>query len=719
MKYAVIFTFLFVTFSLGIAEQSWSQNWTGAGDGLTWHDDANWDTGVFPTTFAEQGTITGASSSQFDVEINQVLNINRIFASETILSINAETAGGIFIDSNSTININSDLTQGGILATDSTVNFNSGTLNGALFLTNSQFNRTGGVLQSSTIRVSGNTTHELTIASSDSVGNVFLENDSVLTMNGGTAGWIDLDDGTFDWNGGTFFGLRLNANDVAFNRNGNSLDSVRLVLRDHNFTLLSGESIDDVYTDTNELSINGATVKAINSFNAATINFNDGAVLESTQIDDSVFNWNGGSFSGSLELRNLGRDGGFEAEFNRNTSDPLNVTELELWNIDTFSLTNGDSVSGRTTLMNSELNAVGASLGTLSLSDNSILNLNGESLGDFHGLSNSTLNLNSGSVTGNSLSLVDGSIINRTSGANLDIETIYAQSDMQFITGDLVDNLYVGAFNDASISASVDIVSSMDIDNLYVFQGSEVTIVDDTGGPPSAPSNGNGNVSFVQLLNGSKLNMFAGDVTGAQILGGEFNWNGGSFAGNVQIGDSTDGTSIGLFNRNVSSDVTFGFLRVEGHAQFQVLDGDEVENGIMIKDSGTIDLVGNLATTSLEIEDSGVFNIFQIDGQTDGLALDSFDLLSDSALLHISFDGVQNVGVFDWGLQINGDQIDKLSGLIDGGQITFSGNSSPVGVFFDAGSDTTSVGFLSAVPEPNSLIILSVFAAGLFVQRRR
>ena len=544
------------------------------------------------------------------------------------------------IDNSANVEINQALDIGQVLTQDATLSINADTTSDsdqAVFAS------------SSTTNVNANI---------QGIG-IFGSN-SVLNHNSGTvSGSLDVS-GTVELNrtGGT---LQLNS----LNLNG---------VTDSALDLDAGDSVSGSVSLSNgsELNIGGGNVGGSTSASSgSTITLNSGSI-DSVDVSNSTFNWNGGTFGDTLDLSN-------NAIFNRNASGSLSLENLFISSSD-FELAAGDTISNTSVDGPSTLTINGGALtGSSFIGTDSTVDLNSGSISGFNDLFGGVLNLNGGTVLGD-LFVTDGQV-NRNSTAAINL-----------------DSLSLSNTNAVALGAGDSVANSVDVSN-----GSELSI-------------DGALVENLSISNGGVVNFSDGQIAGLSVTNALLGFEGGDITGSVDISAGT------VVSRSEGANFDVDFLSASGATTvLDLIAGDQI--GDLNLDSGaTVDVTAALELDSLFAFDS-IVNVVQDLGQTDGLFIEDtfFDRFAiEGSTINLLFDAAAGPnGEFDEAFAVAGNQTSELQFLLDNGQITFSGNSSDVGVFFDAGNNRTSIGFVSAIPEPSSVLLLSTLATGLLIRRRR
>jgi len=139
--------------------------------------------------------------------------------------------------------------------------------------------------------------------------------------------------------------------------------------------------------------------------------------------------------------------------------------------------------------------------------------------------------------------------------------------------------------------------------------------------------------------------------------------------------------------------IAVGGLLISDNAALALLAGDSI-GALGIATGASVTAPAPLSLTSLAIDGSG-------------------------ALLDLeSFGG--SAGQIAWALQVAGDQKSILQGYLASGRITTAATPGPVAAFYDlaAHGNVTYVGYITAVPEPSTLVMVAAGLAGVVFARR-
>ena len=666
------------------------------------------------------GTVSGSLDVSGTVELNRTggtlqlnsLNLNGVTDSALDLDAGDSVSGSVSLSNGSELNIDGGNVGGSTSASSgSTITLNSGSID-SVDVSNSTFNWNGGTF-GDTLDLSNNaifnrnasgslslenlfiSSSDFELAAGDTISNTSVDGPSTLTINGGAltgssfigtdstvdlnsgsiSGFNDLFGGVLNLNGGTVLG-DLFVTDGQVNRNSTAainLDSLSLS-NTNAVALGAGDSVANSVDVSNgsELSIDGGNVGGSTSASSgSTITLNSGSI-DSVDVSNSTFNWNGGTFGDTLDLSN-------NAIFNRNASGSLSLENLFISSSD-FELAAGDTISNTSVDGPSTLTINGGALtGSSFIGTDSTVDLNSGSISGFNDLFGGVLNLNGGTVLGD-LFVTDGQV-NRNSTAAINL-----------------DSLSLSNTNAVALGAGDSVANSVDVSN-----GSELNI-------------DGALVENLSISNGGVVNFSDGQIAGLSVTNALLGFEGGDITGSVDISAGT------VVSRSEGANFDVDFLSASGATTvLDLIAGDQI--GDLNLDSGaTVDVTAALELDSLFAFDS-IVNVVQDLGQTDGLFIEDtfFDRFAiEGSTINLLFDAAAGPnGEFDEAFAVAGNQTSELQFLLDNGQITFSGNSSDVGVFFDAGNNRTSIGFVSAIPEPSSVLLLSTLATGLLIRRRR
>ena len=496
------------------ASQANAQQWTGDGDGSSWNDAGNWDTGSVPGVddFAIIFTPTGFPFP-FDVNVNQ------------------STAAGLVVVENSSLNVNSDF-GGELGVAGGAFNLNSGTLTGGLSLGSvgffgdteaAEFNRNGGVLALDSLSL-GEVSNSVSLLNGDSITSVSVNDGGVVDLDGaaitesllvGELGTLNLnsgsisgvqnvDGGTLNLVGGTLSGeFRISENiasgaNPTLTRSGTVLDLLALDLGGD--VSLSIDATDNVrgaidVSENAELTINRdltleRLVNSNNSFTNGSLVAREGSVvnLNADIVDSELVEYHGNSlqrangvsittttlvvnsanyaFDGTDTITGSVRidDGSLEID-----QDPANFNFTidatgSTVSINTESLL-GKVEGGQQSTIN--INEATDVDDVLTVDETSVLNINADlTAGTTNGTiaSGGTINLNNG-MLGGRLQLFEsvsgsGAVFNRANGTILDLFglRIDGETHLDLMEVDTVANSIL-----LSNGASVDAFTALDL----------------------------------------------------------------------------------------------------------------------------------------------------------------------------------------------------------------------------------------------------------------
>jgi hypothetical protein len=302
-----------------------------------------------------------------------------------------------------------------------------------------------------------------------------------------------------------------------------------------------------------------------------------------------------------------------------------------------------------------------------------------------------------------------------TSGLNVD------GAGSMFNAGSTFSASGTSVSDNATFNANGNVnVSVMNMDNSGTLNlnGNTLTTTNlSLGNAPGGPviiNRGGGNISTnsIQIYNANSLTYEMGDnfttsvllqsgstlslnkdltlTSGLQVrTGSTLNLNSHTLNVNaLQLRESS------ILTRSAGSLIVAGGLYVSGNIDLPSLAGDEVSIELI--------LGGNQA---------GVVTVTQFTDDLTGLSLlNSGNALSidpnTSSVMNLVFDGGQTQGVLDWAFRWAGDHETVLNSML-GSQILVFGAPETVSVIRDVGlyGDFTYIGYVSAVPEPNSVFV--------------
>lgn len=157
--------------------------------------------------------------------------------------------------------------------------------------------------------------------------------------------------------------------------------------------------------------------------------------------------------------------------------------------------------------------------------------------------------------------------------------------------------------------------------------------------------------------------------------------------------------------REAGSLIEAGGLDVSGGSDFQIFAGDLINSSIALGFG----------------DDFGTLTVTQMPGELTGLTFLGNSLLINSdndSAIHLIFDGIEIGQQLDWAFRWSGDRVSELNSLL-GNQILVSGAPLTVSVIRDVNlfGDFTYIGYISPIPEPNSILLFSV--VGFYALTRR
>lgn len=251
------------------------------------------------------------------------------------------------------------------------------------------------------------------------------------------------------------------------------------------------------------------------------------------------------------------------------------------------------------------------------------------------------------------------------------------------------------------------------------FSSSDLTM---SGGTLFSQTGGTVNVSDV-LTVGGDYQLTGGTLTTQELVitgSGSLTHNGGA----VNV---TDVVTIGDVYELASGTLTAKELVMTGSGTLNRTFGNFDIEQLSFNNAGTIEILANdIISDSISLTSGASLIFTQNDtlGLDKGLLLNSLDI-DGSSTFEINFDPATplNTDDGDWALGLIGDQETKLQAFIDSGQIftTQFDNSTiadplELGVYYDSVADVT---YLTAVPEPSSLVGLALLAGIAGLRRKR
>ena len=695
---APCYLILVATLLSGPIDKVAGQTFTGGGDGFSWNDGSNWDGGSVPGSGDDNPFVE--ITDQTDVQINVPTTLGTTSGSEelsvnftdSVLSVNAPSQldAAIGVDwLRSTLNVNADLNSratmnGGVL------NLNSGVLSGTLSL-----------------------------GSADPAGGGGFPPFPFPPFGGGG----DSGPAVVNRNGGT---LNLESLSVS---GGDAAPGV--------IDLTGSDTVGEATAgDNGVLNVNGAAITSgVNANAGGTANINSGTVSGVHDINGGTLGLNGGALTGELRLSNFGQDSnpsGADPTFTR-SGGTLDLLTLDATGNVAIDINAGDNVSGGIQtregaqvtinsdqalerLVNSNNGFTNGSLiaeqgSTVFLNadilDSELVQYQGDSLQRAAGVSiqTQTLNVSSADYTYDGTDSINGSI-NITDG-DLDVTTEFVTPSSQGVT--------VNA-NRATVSINAELTPGV-LGSLSGTGQSTININQAT------------NASFVVSVGGGSVlnvnaDLQAGNANGTTVRGGTVNLNNSTLRGRLQLLDGTAGEAS-VFNRDGGATLELFGLRIEDGNHLDVLNGDSISNDISLQEGSSLDVFTSLELNSFaSLAGGSTLNVFQSDGELTGFAAQQLEL-DDSSTLNLNFDDfLAAEDELDFGLRLTGDVVDELEAFIANGQLTFTGpESASIGVIRDVSSfgDFTYVGYIgvSAVPEPNGLMLLGIVSLAGMINRRR
>lgn len=662
------------------------QTFTGDGDGTSWNDSNNWDSGIVPGATGDNNPvveITNQPDVRLDAPttlstVNQSLAELFINFNDSVLSVNAPSQLDSIAGNNwlrSTVNVNADLDtrasmSGGVL------NLNSGELSGALSL----------------------------LSGAPSGGGGFPP------FGGGASG-----PATVNRNGGT-----LNLDALSVSGEPSAPGVIDLLGSDTVATATAGEN--------GVLNVDGASITSGLSINAGgTANLNAGAFDGVHRVDGGTLNLNGGTLAGRLRLNNfvdsVRNPSGMDPTFIQNggtldlvTLDAIGNVAVDINSTDNVR-GNIEALSGAQITINRDLTLERLVPGTNFFNNASVIAGQGSTVF----LNADILESSTVSFFGDSLQRADGVSINTitldVNSANYTYDgTDTISSNVRITDGALT---LVEDLSGATVSATRSTVAVDTESNLLNLGGSDQSTIN---------VNQATNVSnVVSVTADSVLNvnadLQAGSTNGTRSFGGTINLNDSTLRGRLQLLDGTAG-EVPVLNRDGGILELYG-LNVEDGNDLDLLAGDSIANDIVLREGSNLDVFTALDLNSLVGLDGGsTLNVFQSVGQLNGLAAEQLGIDAGS-MLNLNFDVMLAAeDELDFALRLNGDAVAQLESFIAGGQLTFTGPASTsIGVIrdIDRFGNFTYVGYIgtSAVPEPSSLSLMIVGTLAIAGRRRR
>ncbi len=684
------------TFLSATLTEAVGQTFTGGGDGFSWNDDSNWDGGVVPGSPGDDNPFVEITN-QPDVQINAPTTLDTTSGSEelsvsvtdSILSVNAPSQLDAVIGVNwirSTLNVNADL--------------------------NSRATVNGGVLNLNSGIFSGS----LSLGSADSAGGGGFPPFPFPPIGGGGS-----DPAVVNRNGGT-----LNLESLSVSSGDSALGVIDVLGSDAIAEATAG--------DNGVLNVNGAAITSGLDANAGgTANINSGTVSGVHEINGGTLSLNGGTLTGQLSLRNFDQDtnpSGDDPTFTR-SGGTLDLLTLDATGNVAVDINAGDNVRGGLQTREGAQVTINSDL-TLERLVNSN---NGFTNGSLIAEQGSTVFLNA-DILDSELVQYQGNSLQRASGVSIRTQTLTISSaDYTYDGTDSIDGSINITDGDLNVTADPATANPMDVaigaDSATVSINAESTLLNLGGaGQSTIDINQATDVSnVVSVSAGSVLNvnadLQAGNVNGTMVRGGTINLNDSTLRGRLQLLDGTAGGGDSTLNRDAGSTLELFGLWIEDGNHLDLLADDSVSSGIALQEGSSLDTFTSLDLDNfVSVFGGSTLNVFQSDGQLDGLAARQLDL-DGSSTLNLNFDDVLAAeDELDFGLRLIGDVVDELESSIANGQLTFTGpESASIGVIRDVSSfgDFTYVGYIgvSAVPESNGLILLGIVSLAGMTKRRR
>lgn len=196
-------------------------------------------------------------------------------------------------------------------------------------------------------------------------------------------------------------------------------------------------------------------------------------------------------------------------------------------------------------------------------------------------------------------------------------------------------------------------------------------------------------------------------VTNLQLAGGTLDFTAADLvAAEIAV---TDGATLQLLD-----DLALSGNLVLDHGGALTRSAETIAvGGLFISDSAALALLAGDSIGALDIATGAsvtapaplVLTSLAIDGSGASLDLESFG---------------GSTGQITWALQVGGDQKSVLQGYLASGRITTGAAPSPVAAFYDlaAYGNVTYVGYITAVPEPSTLVMVAAGLAGVVLARR-
>lgn len=405
-------------------------------------------------------------------------------------------------------------------------------------------------------------------------------------------------------------------------------------------------------------------------------------------------------------------------------------------------------------------------VGTLSIAESAAVNVtSGDTIGgDILVDSAATLTLGSNlSIPTGTLFLTQGGAVSRSTqsiaAATLDVGT---DSSLAILAGDSFSTMLLQGGGQATASAPLTLTgltvtgssagsgpSSLVAAGSLSITGSGAVIISDGGlVTTSAGIAGDGGTTI--SVTGVDSRLVTGPATGLDSVtvatGGVLETLSGALAADtlslsgpgafVRTGGGYHVTNLQLAGGTLdftAADLVTAEISVTGNATLDLLDDLALSGNLVLDNGGALTRSAEtIAVGGLFISDSAALALLAGDaiGALDiatgasvtapaPLMLASLAIDGSGALFDLqSFGG--SAGQIAWALQVAGDQKSILQGYLASGRITTGPAPGPVTAFYDLATygNVTYVGYLTAVPEPSTLVMVAAGLAGIVLARR-
>ncbi|MCE5276911.1 MAG: PEP-CTERM sorting domain-containing protein [Planctomycetaceae bacterium] len=257
---------------------------------------------------------------------------------------------------------------------------------------------------------------------------------------------------------------------------------------------------------------------------------------------------------------------------------------------------------------------------------------------------------------------------------------------------------------------------------------------------------------WIQVNEGSNISLIAGDTCKYLQVNGSY-WNGSesvySKASTAATGNVTNQVQVDSCELSLGADMVLsesfrvgggndnghiGLLKMNGHSLTSpnvdfggngagTSDGTGmvfVSSNLQVYENSIGQVAGGTVGNGIYLHNGdNILRVMQGLNQLDGLSLDGNTFsMGSGALLDLLFDNKEVAGL-DWAFRWLGDRVTTLEGYQTAGTLTWSGAPVDVSIFYNADDGYTYVGYVSTIPEPATMTLLVLGAAGVLIRRRR